>query len=74
MVKVDIMLNIVLASIPMANNPAVNNLYANLCITRNTLQWICEGQPDNGDVMAADAVTYALGNGPKPLWMAQAGL
>jgi hypothetical protein len=72
--KVDIMLAIVQAGMVLGNDPRINKVYADLCRKNNTLLWICENQPDNGDIMAADAVKYAIGQGPKPAWMAQAGL
>jgi hypothetical protein len=74
MPKVDVVLNIVQAAMTYSNNSAINALYANLAVNRNQLQWICQGQPDNGDIMAEEAVRYALGVGPKPGFMAQAGL
>lgn len=74
MPKVDVMLNIVLAAITFGNDPRINKLYADLAVTKNTLYWICQNQPDNGDIQAQDAVRYAIGQGPKPGWMSQAGL
>lgn len=56
------------------NNPKINTLYAQLAFNRNVLYWICNGQPDNGDVMATQAVEFAIGMSPKPAFMVQAGL
>lgn len=74
MPKVDIMLAIVQASIMLANDPRVNKVFADLANARSTLQWICQNQDDNGDVMARDAVLYAMGQSPKPQFMQAAGL
>lgn len=74
MPKVDVMLNIVQSAMNFANSPKINALYAQLAVNRDQLFWICNGQLDNGDVMATQAVEFALGAGPKPGFMAQAGL
>jgi hypothetical protein len=74
MSKVDVVLNIVQAAMTYSNNSSVNALYALLGVNRNQLQWVCQSQPDNGDVMAQDAVEFALGMKPKPSFMTQAGL
>lgn len=72
--KVDAMLTVVQAAMNFANDPRVNALYTLLAVNRNQLTWICQNQPDNGNVMALDAVRFAIGEGDKPAFMVQAGL
>jgi hypothetical protein len=74
MPKIDVVLNIIQAAMTYSNNPAVNKLYALLAVNRNELQGICENQPGNGDLMADEAVMFAIDQALKPRWMEQAGL
>jgi hypothetical protein len=74
MPKVDVLLALVQAATTYGNDQRINAMYALLAVNRNQLQWIVQNQPDNGDVMATDAVLYSVGKQNKPAWMAQAGL
>ena len=72
--KVDIVLNLILASCGNNFDQRVMKLYADMSFNKGTYLWICQNQTDNGDVMAYDAVEYAKGDGPKPAWLSQGGL
>lgn len=74
MPKVDIVLALICASCGNNFDQRVMKLYADVAFLRNTYQWICQNQPDNGDVMAHDAIEWAIGDGPKPSWLTQGGL
>ena len=74
MPKVDIVLSLIAASCGNNFDDRVTKLYADLANLRNTYQWICQNQTDNGNVMAADAIAWAKGEGPKPGWITQGGL
>lgn len=72
--KVDVVLAITAAAMNWRNDPRINAMYALIAVNRNQLQWICQGQPDNGDIMAHDAVLFAVQEGGKPAFLTQAGL